>query len=61
MLFSDTLKPARERTGSCLTSVHMLDKTRKNVLRAIVDMHCTVWTLLKIFNGKDNELLEYMS
>lgn len=59
--FSDTLRPARERAGNCLTSVYMLDKTRKNVLRGMMPMHCTVWTLVKVFNGKDNEVLEYMS
>lgn len=61
VFFSDTLRPARKRTGNCLTSVYMLDKTRKNVLRGIICMHCTVWTLVKVFNGKDNEVLECMS
>lgn len=59
--FSDTLRPARERTGNCLTSVYMSDKTRKTVLRRIVHVHHTVWTVVAIFNGKDNEVLEYMS
>lgn len=60
--FSDTLRPARERTGNCLTSVYMSDKTRKKCGKGIrVHMHGTVWTLVKIFNGKDNEVLEYMS
>lgn len=59
--FSDTLRPARERTGNCLTSMYMLDKTRKNVLRGIVHIHHTVWTLVKVSNCKDSEGLECMS
>lgn len=59
--FSDTLRPARERTGNCLIPVYMSDKTRKSVLRGIVHMHATVWTLVKVFNGKDKEVLEYVS
>lgn len=61
VFFSEILRPGRERTGNFLTSVYVSDKTRKNVLRGIEHMHGTVWTLVKVFNGKDNEVLDYMS
>jgi len=60
-VFSDTSRPARERTGNCLTSVFMSDKTRKNVRRGIMQVQHAVWVLVKIFSGKDSDGLECMS
>lgn len=57
-VFSDTSRPARERTGNCLTSMFMSDKSRKNVLRGTMQVQHAVWVLVKIFNRKDSEGLE---
>lgn len=45
-VFSGTSRPARERTGNCLTSVFMSDKTSKNALRGIMQAQHAVWVLV---------------
>lgn len=51
-VFSDTLRAARERTGSCLTSVFISDKTRENVLRRIMHVQHAAWALVKILMAR---------
>lgn len=51
-VFSDTLRAARERKGSFLTSVFVSDKTRKNVLRRIMHVQCAAWALVKILMAR---------
>lgn len=45
-VFSDTSRPARERTGNSLTSVFMSDKTSNNVLRGIMQVQLAVWVVV---------------
>lgn len=45
-VFSDTSRPARERTGNSLTSVFMSDKTSNNVLRGIMQVQHAVWVVV---------------